>query len=814
MSVTRRNHYVPRWYQERFFVDGHNTIAYLDLEPPQKTLPDGRTVTERAYFDAPTSRAFWKQDLYSTFFGASVNDEIERKLFGDIDRRGVHAITAFSGNDESAWHQNFETLFEYLDIQKLRTPKGLDWLKTQYPGLSQNELMFEMQGVQFMNCTIWSEGVREIVSAEESEVKFIISDHPVTVYNHALSPSSKSCAYPNDPGIALKASQTLFPLSPDFCLILTNLEYAKDPSVVPTKKRTFARNYGHSMVSTIEFIRSRKLSAAQVSEVNFIVKARAQRFIGGGRKEWLFPEKFVDASWESLRTTLLPPEDELHRFGGELYASYESGDVYYQDAFGRTEKEREFLKKSPPAAPKAKEACGCGSGLRYRDCCLTKPASLRPSWEEMSIRERNLMLLNGIVNVLDLENKDWATIRRELTDEQIFKVYRLYEGLWPLSTNLLSLLPKPDGAPRAVYTGSIHPNNIDVFVLGAAPYFGELIVQTPFLHAGTVNKDFSPIENPHKYRHEFLKTVVLFLKVIPFVDMGFINLIPDPCDFDLHLRDQMMGMAQSRNRGAKIDIDEEPGVQKLAEEDFKRSIQAMPREALKAKIASFLPPDDNVSVDDVMQYMEADMEQDPLADLQQDAYEKRDGGQIQTMKLAPNFEIAMYLAQATGSYIITDSVYRWREIQRAANRRFAGMPHLLPALADSIQSSSFAFAWRIEDVFELMADRSFSGHRSLMRDTFKYLSRVELRGTKANYETSLAARFSKVHKSAQTIVQKSRMPENAGKLTGFFPAGGIQDNTVNRLLLMSSSEHHLPAVPMAFFMETEEASVHSAPTAV
>jgi hypothetical protein len=34
-----------------------------------------------------------------------------------------------------------------------------------------------------------------------------------------------------------------------------------------------------------------------------------------------------------------------------------------------------------------------------------------------------------------------------------------------------------------------------------------------------------------------------------------------------------------------------------------------------------------------------------------------------------------------------------------------------------------------------------------------------------------------------------------------FPVGGIQDNTVNRLLLMSGSERHLPNVPMAFFIK-------------
>ena len=48
--------------------------------------------------------------------------------------------------------------------------------------------MFEMQGIRMLHCTIWVGGVREIVSAEDAEVKFIASDHPVTIYNHAVPP--------------------------------------------------------------------------------------------------------------------------------------------------------------------------------------------------------------------------------------------------------------------------------------------------------------------------------------------------------------------------------------------------------------------------------------------------------------------------------------------------------------------------------------------------------------------------------------------------------------------------------------------------
>ncbi|MHC6157007.1 DUF4238 domain-containing protein [Bradyrhizobium elkanii] len=481
MSQSRNNHYVPQWHQEGFFEPGKDKLAYLDLKPDRKVLADGRVITFNDRFTHPTSQCFCQKDLYSTFFGTSVNDEIERRLFGDIDRRGSHAVRAFAADDVDEWRTQFQTLFEYIDIQKIRTPKGLDWLKAQYPTLTQNDLMFEMQGIRMMHCTIWVEAVREIVSAESSDVKFIVSDHPVTIYNYAAPPQASLCAYPLDPTIALKASQTIFPLTRDFCLILSNLEYAQDPATEPLRKRTFARNFRSSVVRADALIRTRKLSAHEVAKINLIIKARAGRYVAAGRKEWLYPETTVSESWSDLRETLLPPKDKLWNFGGEIFMRYEDGSVHYQDEFGRTEKEWELLKKTPPEAPRPQDPCGCGSGNRFEVCCKGKPSELRPTWSEVSIRERNIMLYNGIANVLDLRSdKDWLTVRRELTDEKISKVYSLYRMLWPLETDLLQLLPKPDGTVRAVYTGSIHPDAITEFALGASLYLSAAPVGSIF----------------------------------------------------------------------------------------------------------------------------------------------------------------------------------------------------------------------------------------------------------------------------------------------------------------------------------------------
>jgi hypothetical protein len=806
MSKTRNNHYVAQWYQEGFFENGRNTLDYLDLTPERKTLDDGRVITGRALFDSPTSRAFRQMDLYSTFFGTSINDEIERRLFGDIDTKGANAVRAFAGTDVGEWHRHFQTLFEYIDIQKIRTPKGLDWLKAQYPALTQNDLMYEMQGIRMMHCTIWTEGVREIVSAEDSDVRFIVTDHPVTIYNYAAPPRAPACAYPHDPAIALRASQTIFPLNRLFCLVLTNLEYARDPSTSPLAKRTSARNYRNSLARTDAFIRTRKLTGEEVSRVNFILKARARRYIAAGRPEWLYPEKTLSGSWEDLRATLQPPEDELWHFGGEMYVKYDSGHVHYQDEFGRTEKPREFLKKDLPVEPlRPKDICGCGSGRSFEACCSPKPLPLRPSWSERSIRERNIMLHNGISKILGLDDgKDWIQVRRDLTDAQIREIYLMYEALWPLETDLLSLLPKPDGIARSVYTGSIHPNTIVEFALGASLYFGELLIEHPFLHAGTVKKEYSPVDNPRAFRQEFLKAVICFLNIMPLVDAGLINLIPDPCNFDLHLRDQMLHMAKSRGAGLQLNPEKEPRLKQLMEQDAHRGLMSLPRGLLRSQLRKASPELDENGLEETLKGIEALKERDPLAVLQE--YPENDEEkfeQFNMMKLVPNFEMSLYIAQATGSSIVTDNSFRWEEICRAIYRTARRPEFLFPALGQNVGRATFAFPQDGSEIVALAADPVFAGYPALLREVSAYLSKCSNRDRMPYWEAHLAVRFGHVHPPAQSAIGKAPVPVKQARVSCAFPLGGIQDNTVSRLLLMSSSEHHLPNVPMAFFIREQ-----------
>ena len=162
---TRNNHYVPQWYQRGFLGPGKSRLFHLNLDPDRKTLLDGRQVSRKALHEWGPVNCFVEYDLYTTHFGSIVNDDIEKHLFGVIDDQGAKAVHAFAKGDHAEVHDSFEDFFEHMSAQKLRTPKGLDWIRSCYGQLDQIDLMVEMQALRTMHCTMWAEGVREIVSA-------------------------------------------------------------------------------------------------------------------------------------------------------------------------------------------------------------------------------------------------------------------------------------------------------------------------------------------------------------------------------------------------------------------------------------------------------------------------------------------------------------------------------------------------------------------------------------------------------------------------------------------------------------------------
>lgn len=658
---SRENHYVPEWYQRGFRVAGADNW-FLDIAQP-RLRPNGTPILARPR-PRPPKACFWENDLYITRFGEQLNDQIETVLFQGIDDFGAAAVRAFVGGDVVQVHEQYQAMLAYLGAQKLRTPKGLDWIRSRYPALSQLELMREMQHLRQMFGTLWAEAAHEIVSAENAEVKFLITDHPVTTFNAALPDDAAPLAYPNDAPITWNGTQTLFALDANHLLILTHGPYAKTPEALElTAKRVNARFFGNTMLRTDALIRSRRFDTDAVTAVNALLKSRARRYVAAGQPDWLYPERAPPMARERLAQLLCPPTKDLWRVGGEIHIGYKDGTFGYRDAYGRTSREHEsVVKPMPSSPPAANDPCPCGRGDTYGACCEPLPPWERAPWDVMSLQERNQAFLRALAGVLDLTEEDsWQRVQRTLSDEQVAQMHRIARLLWPESTSLAALLPRPgDGRVRAVYMGPSDPRTAGESIISLVPLFDQILVMDPMLASRNLKPEFNPVTTPGAHKQQFLKNAMFWLMLEPLITAGKVLIFPDPGDLAPEFESAMRTMAQERTATSRLNPSELTELSWLGENDVERWMLQLPDDVLLSMFKRATPGKSDAQLQTLLEHMRHQGEEDPLA-LMQVAGPGKKLGQFLVMRCV-NLEVGVFMAQSAGAVIVTDVSGLWRHL--------------------------------------------------------------------------------------------------------------------------------------------------------
>lgn len=339
----KNNHYVPVWYQKRFVVDSKtdHKLFYLNLKPPEFFDSKGGMHIGKDLGHKGFDSCFCEEDLYTTNFYNIESKRIEKFFFGDIDAKGRNAVD-WCGKFSHPWDgsDSFNELLLYMSTQKLRTPKGLDWLgnQIQKEGLHNKDVvLLKMMQIRQIYCALWMECVWQIVDASKSDTKFIISDHPVTVYNRRCDPKSYKCRTYNDPDIRLHATHTIFPLSLNKALILTNLSWIRNPYQNELRLRPNPTFFRDAMMKITEIQTERYLSEDEVRQINYIVKNRAYNYIAAAKKDWLYPEKYISGSeWSCFgHGYLLMPDPRGVSYTTHIMIGHKDGTVSGFDEYGR-----------------------------------------------------------------------------------------------------------------------------------------------------------------------------------------------------------------------------------------------------------------------------------------------------------------------------------------------------------------------------------------------------------------------------------------------------------------------------------------------
>ncbi|MEK7589223.1 MAG: DUF4238 domain-containing protein [Patescibacteria group bacterium] len=348
-SEYRHNHYVPVWYQKRFLAPDTHELFYLDLKPDIFTTPQGGRYSSRALKHIGPDHCFAQHDLYTTYLGTDTPRDIEKIFFGAVDSNGRAGVEYFSSfAHPSIGHDTFNPMLLYMSTQKLRTPKGLGLIGSATGVLSRDLILNVMLQLQNLYCAAWTECVWQIADASQSRTKFIISDHPITVYNRECGPRSQWCRGFNDPDVWLHGTHTIFPLSLEKVLILTNLSWARNPYQSAIETRPNPNPFRGAIFKYTEIQTLRHLAEQEVREINFIIKSRALRYIAAAEEEWLYPDKYVSKSdWNTFgHGYLLMPDPRPINLGGTIMWGNNDGTGGAMDEYGRRPWEKDFEKEN------------------------------------------------------------------------------------------------------------------------------------------------------------------------------------------------------------------------------------------------------------------------------------------------------------------------------------------------------------------------------------------------------------------------------------------------------------------------------------
>lgn len=602
----------------------------------------------------------------------------------------------------------------------------------------------------------------------------------------------------NEPAVQWNGTQTIFPLDAEHCLILSHLDYANKVNGLDLlAERQNARQLGRSLVRTDAWIRSRSLSREQVLAINFLLKSRARKHVAAPVEDWLYPEREYAGGWSKIGEVLRPPADELWHFGGEMYVGYEDGSTHYEDPYVRTSGSHEYLKKTPPLdAIEDGAECGCGSGYSFAACCRDIPDAHQPSWSVASIRERNMLFIGKVKNILGLDSgKNWNDVRAELNDQHVTQIYRCLQALWPVDTNFRELWPRPDPRIfRAVYRGCIDPRTVVSSVLAWTTYFDEIVLLNPFVNPTCIRPEFSPVENPAQHRVQALKNVMLLLNLEPFIQFGIVHFVPDPGELDFAFGKAMRDMATARVDDAK-DIQDDSGIfKRLSQDDTEQLISRLPLKSISNSILKSSPHLDIADADDIARRIREMRAEDPLALLQPVGL-GQEQSQLMSLCCAP-LELSMFMAQVTGAALFMDIPIFWRQLH--------AVTHYQPPAAcwrpftDMTEGLLFRLANDPHEISRLRTSDGLSNFRRVFRTVSRLL--IPSQENLASQIEQLATATEVASLAAQDCWAPNCAAGFARRLKVAIAEDGFSYAAVQRQVLTYGHESALKTDPLALFM--------------
>jgi hypothetical protein len=448
--------------------------------------------------------------------------------------------------------------------------------------------------------------------------------------------------------------------------------------------------------------------------------------------------------------------------------------------------------------PGRNDPCYCGSGEKYKKCCLDldENATKRIEWARTpgTLYEKNLALMAAAKEIFHLE-KHWDQIKAGMSDARIRAFYEFIADLWPPDTPIPVTLPAPESNLRALYLGQNQPEMMLDNVFRFSLYADQIVLINPFENPHLFREEHNPVMHPEQWRVQTLRVVRQLAMLAPWVAAGIVVMIPDPGDFNRRLLVETAKMAQAR-LGPDFLSDED--IDEVGFPEMLKHFYLTPPEYMADKAREAIPGISDEAVRKILEYAAHMRKNDPL--LVDDTLDKMPG-QMTATKIGANLEMGLLICQNIGAFPYTNLRFRWKEIL-SAGKELDPKSQVWSPLTNAFQKLDFKFLNKVDASFavEMRNEGRLEGFRSYLRKVWTTVGGdVDLAKAEAlalDFKDELVSEYDKAKADWDSInrkLMKWALPAIAGVAGSFggiatghldiaLPSAGFVINGVNELI--------------------------------
>ena len=290
----------------------------------------------------------------------------------------------------------------------------------------------------------------------------------------------------------------------------------------------------------------------------------------------------------------------------------------------------------------------------------------------------------------------------------------------------------------------------------------------------------------------------------PFIDAGFIHLVPNPMEFNDHFRRETMAMVEERAADWTATSEDMMLGMALAEDDAERSLVRLSDEKLTRMFRQTDPDLGTEGLEVLLQSTRERRDQDPFALLQPPPVE--DGSAELQLYRGINLELALFFAHLTGSAIYSDELAYWKQLhEHTSAATDCAPPSVWTPLAQKLSELTLT----IDADPQINLEIRLAGKLASMRRSFRRIWNAVLTCSDDASATDVADRLvrdlvsawdtsiTEWERCSMTTASSMRFPQ---RIWFSSPQAGFGMNTVHRMLVTSGRNDYINFVPLALFL--------------